>query len=80
MAINLLRLPATKGCTGLSRSTIYLRITQGTFPKPVSLGGRSVAWPEAEVSAVNAARIAGKSDEEIRALVRQLEAARKVVA
>jgi prophage regulatory protein len=37
-----------KRSTGLSRSTIYLRITQGTFPKPVSLGGRAVGWLEAE--------------------------------
>jgi prophage regulatory protein len=38
----ILRLPDVKRSTGLSRSTIYLRITQGTFPKPVSLGGRAV--------------------------------------
>jgi prophage regulatory protein len=38
-----------KRSTGLSRSTIYLRISQGTFPKPVSLGGRAVGWLEAEV-------------------------------
>ena len=36
----ILRLPAVKTHTGLSRSTIYLRVSQGTFPKPVSLGGR----------------------------------------
>ncbi len=45
----ILRLPDVKRSTGLSRSTIYLRITQGTFPKPVSLGGRAVGWLEAEV-------------------------------
>ena len=38
----ILRLPDVKRSTGLSRSTIYLRITQGTFPKLVSLGGRAV--------------------------------------
>jgi prophage regulatory protein len=43
---------------------------------PVSIGGRSVAWPEQELQAVNRARVAGKSDDEIRALVRQLEADR----
>ena len=36
----ILKLPDVKRSTGLSRSTIYLRIAQGTFPKPVSLGGR----------------------------------------
>jgi prophage regulatory protein len=45
----ILRLPDMKRSTGLSRSTIYLRITQGTFPKPVSLGRRAVGWLEAEI-------------------------------
>jgi prophage regulatory protein len=45
----ILRLPDVKRSTGLSRSTIYLRISQGTFPKPVSLGRRAVGWLEAEV-------------------------------
>jgi prophage regulatory protein len=45
----ILTLPDVKRSTGLSRSTIYLRIAQGTFPKPVSLGGRAVGWLEAEV-------------------------------
>jgi len=49
MPHTILRLPAVKAITGLSRSTIYLRITQGTFPKPVSLGARAVGWIEAEV-------------------------------
>ena len=39
-----------KARTGLSRSTIYLRIAEGSFPKPVSLGGRAVGWIEAEVN------------------------------
>ena len=45
----ILRLPDVKRSTGLSRSTIYLRITQEIFPKPVSLGGRAVGWLEAEI-------------------------------
>jgi len=49
MAHIILRLPGVKTRTGLSRSTIYLRISEGTFPKPVSLGGRAVGWIEAEV-------------------------------
>jgi prophage regulatory protein len=63
--------------TGLSRSTIYLRISQGLWPKPVNLGPRAVGWPAAEVASLNAARIAGKSDNDIRALVVRLEAARR---
>jgi len=45
----ILRLPEVRRSTGLSRSTIYLRIAEGRFPKPVSLGGRAVGWLEAEV-------------------------------
>ena len=35
--------------TGLSRSTIYLFIDEGTFPRPVQLGERSVGWLEHEI-------------------------------
>jgi prophage regulatory protein len=76
----ILRLPAVKLATGLSRSTLYLRIANGVFTHPVSLGGRAVGWPANEVAALNAARIAGKQDAEIRELVAKLEAARKAVA
>lgn len=77
MVQTLLRLPSVKAETGASRSTIYLRIQQGLWPKPVKLGPRSVAWPASEIAALNAARIAGMADIEIRALVAKLEAARK---
>ena len=51
MANTILRLPAVKTRTGLSRSTIYLRVSEGTFPRPVSLGARAVGWLEAEIEA-----------------------------
>ena len=50
MANTILRLPTVKARTGLSRSTIYLRISEGKFPTPISLGGRAVGWIEAEVN------------------------------
>ena len=49
MANTILRLPAVKSRTGLSRSTLYLRISQGQFPKPVNLGGRAVGWLDSEI-------------------------------
>ena len=49
MTTAILRLPAVKARTGLSRSTIYLRVSEGRFPKPISLGGRAVGWVESEV-------------------------------
>lgn len=45
----ILRLPAVKASTGLSRSTIYLRVADGSFPVPVKIGGRAVGWLESEV-------------------------------
>jgi len=50
MVTSILRLPTVKARTGLSRSTIYLRIAQGTFPPAISLGGRAVGWVESEVN------------------------------
>jgi prophage regulatory protein len=45
----LLRLPEVKATTGLSKSTIYSRIAEGTFPKQISLGPRLVVWVEADI-------------------------------
>jgi prophage regulatory protein len=80
MSHTILRLPAVLRERGRSRSTHYLDIQQGLFTRPVSIGARAVGWPEHEVATLNDARIAGKSDDEIRALVARLEAARKAVA
>lgn len=63
MALSFLRLPAVKDRTGLSRSTIYLRIADGTFPKPVNLGGRAVGWVESEVDDWARKRIAARRAE-----------------
>jgi prophage regulatory protein len=49
MAITILRLPVVRARTGLSRSTIYLRISDGSFPLPVSLGARAVGWLESDI-------------------------------
>jgi prophage regulatory protein len=77
MATNILRRPAVQAKTGRPRSSLYQDIADGLFPAPIRLGVRSSGWPEAEVDAVNAARIAGTPDSELRALVAQLMAARK---
>ena len=78
MVEQILRRPRVEEASGYSRSTLYLRITQGLWPKGVGIGSRAVGWPASEVAAINAARIAGKSDDEIRALVAQLHSARGV--
>lgn len=76
-ALTILRRKQVEVETGYSRSTIYLRISQGLFIKPVSLGARAVGFPAGEVAALNSARIAGKTDADIRALVMRLETARQ---
>ncbi len=81
LAVNtIVRRKQVQAETGYSRSTIYLRIAQGLWPKSVSLGPRAVGWPAREVAALNAARIAGHTDEEIRRLVSGLEAQRRTAA
>jgi len=49
MANVILRLPTVKARTGLSRSTIYQRVADGSFPRPVSLGARAVGWVESDI-------------------------------
>jgi prophage regulatory protein len=56
-----LRFPAVLAKTGLSRSTIYLKISRGEFPAPVKLGQRAVGWPETAIARWIAARIDAKS-------------------
>jgi len=62
---NILRLPQVKSQTGLSRSTIYLRIAEGTFPKQIDLGGgRAVGWIASDIENWVKQRIAASRIEE----------------
>lgn len=75
--MSILRMPAVKAETGhRSHASIYNAIRAGLWTKPVAIGQRSVGWPDTEVRAINAARIAGRSDGEIRELVGRLHAKR----
>jgi len=74
----LMRRPAVESATGISRTVIYRRIGVGLFPRSINLGGGIVGWPSSEVDAINEARIAGKTDDEIKMLVTQLHQARGV--
>ena len=73
----LLRIQSVKSETGArSKATVYGNIRDGLLTRPVPLGKRSVGWPDYEVRAVCAARIAGKTDVEIRQLVIYLHSRR----
>jgi prophage regulatory protein len=56
----IIRLRQVEEVTGEKRSTIYKRISEGEFPKPVKLGAKSVGWVEEEIAAYNEARIAAR--------------------
>jgi prophage regulatory protein len=75
----ILRRRQVEAATGFSRSTLYLRIAQGMWPMPVRIGPRAVGWPANEVAAMNAARIAGLSDSEIRTVVAELQNDRRLL-
>jgi len=60
-ALRLLRRPEVEARTGLRRSTIYELMAAGSFPKPVPITGRSVAWSSAEVDAWISSRIAARA-------------------
>ena len=77
----ILRMPAVKAETGhRSHASIYNAIRDGVFTTGVAIGQRSKGWPSDEVQAINAARIAGKSEAEIRELVKRLHAKRAALA
>lgn len=80
MAITILRLPALLARKGIRRSTHYAEIAAGLWPPPVAIGPRARGLPDYECDTILEARIAGKSNDEIRELVRKLVAARKVSA
>lgn len=57
MAKKILRLHAVKDLTGLSRSTIYKKISEGTFPGQIRLGARAVGWLASDIEAWLTARV-----------------------
>ena len=75
--MSILRMSEVMAETGhRSHASIYGAVHDGKFTVPVLIGQRAVGWPDHEVKAINAARIAGKSDDQIRALVTKLHNAR----
>lgn len=75
--MRILRLPEVKSTLGhKADETTYGAIRAGLFTKGVAIGQRAKGWPDYEVQAIAAARVSGKSDAEIRELVKQLHAKR----
>ncbi len=76
MSLNIYRLPKLVSIIGLSRSSIYNQISENLLPSPISLGSRAVGWPSNEIDLVLDARLKAKSDEEIKALIREIHTKR----
>ncbi len=73
----ILRPKAVFKIRGRGRSSHYTDVKAGLYVPPVAIGPRAKGYPESEVAALNAARIAGRSEDEIRHLVAKLVAARQ---
>ncbi len=78
--LTLVRIPDAFRRLRESKSGGYAKMANGLLPRPVKIGPRAACLPDDEVEAIIRARIAGKSDDDIRALVVGLEAARKDTA
>lgn len=57
---NLLKLPAVQAKTCKTTSRIYAEMAEGTFPKPIKIGSRAVAWVESEIDAWIESKIADR--------------------
>lgn len=47
--MKLIKIKEVTALTSLARATIYKKVSEGEFPKQVSLGTNSVAWLESEI-------------------------------
>ena len=73
----ILRLPEVKRVLGYrSDASPYNSIRDGTLTTGVAIGQRAKGWPDYEVQAIATARVAGKTDADIRELVKALHAKR----
>ena len=60
----LLRRDEVERRCGLAATTIYRKMQDGSFPKPIKVGARAVRWPESEIEDWLAGRPRAGSDEE----------------
>ena len=71
--MRILRLKTTLDRTGDTKSPHYDKVSKGLFTRPIKIGGeRAAGYPEHEVDALIAARVAGASTEQIKRLVEKL--------
>ena len=77
----ILRMPEVKRVLGQrADASVYNAIRDGLFTIGVAIGQRAKGWPDYEAQAIAAARVAGKSDSQIRELVKHLHTKRSEIA
>jgi len=75
--MKLIKNPEVLALIAKSNTTLYSDIKLGLMTPPIQLGKNSVAGPEHEIHAINAARVSGKTDDELRLFVAELVEKRK---
>lgn len=78
--IQLIRRPEVIKLSGRSKSALFLDEQSGLIPPAISIGDRAVAYLKHEIETVIQARIEGKTNEQIKALVQELIEQRKKIA
>lgn len=63
--LSILRQKQVTKRTGIPRSTLYLRMKLGTFPKQIKIGPRSVGWFEHEIDAFLEACLLNENNKEV---------------
>ncbi len=80
MAVNMMRQQPAMAKTGERRSTFNSKVNFGLITKPIFISPRVKVWPEHELEAINKAWLAGYNEDQIRELVKKLEADRSQYA
>ena len=72
MELKIIRRPEVLKTIACSNTTMWVRIQDGLFPKPFSIGGTRVGWTNREVNQIMIANIKGYSDDKIKELVKSM--------
>ena len=70
--IQIIRREEAQNSFAVSRANFYKKVGSGLYPPSISLGDRAVGWIESEIQTVLKALTLGKSETEIREIVKDL--------
>lgn len=80
MNLKIIKLPEVVAMTALSRSSVYTKIGDHLLPSSINIGNKAVGFIKEEIELVINARIAGRSNNQIKELVQAIEQKRIVDA